>query len=55
MIQEAKTNEELKEVSRVFTILRPHLVQEKFVETVQHQMQEGYHMLHIEDQGEVAR
>ncbi len=47
----AKTYDQIRSCHRVMCQLRPHLEnQEKFIEQVQRQIQEGYHLAYLQDQ-----
>lgn len=54
MIQEVATNEEIARCYSVMRQLRPHLVEERFVETVRRQMDGGYRLVRLESDGEVC-
>jgi GNAT superfamily N-acetyltransferase len=50
-IQIAKTEEDIAKCWDVLYVLRPHLVREKFVDTVQEMMGQGYVLIFIEKEG----
>jgi predicted RNase H-like nuclease (RuvC/YqgF family) len=53
-IQRVLTEEQIRACHRVMQQLRPHLREEQdFVEQVQRQLAEGYHLAYCEDRGEV--
>lgn len=53
-IQRASTEEQIRSCHRVMQQLRPHLTDEQaFVEQVQRQLAEGYHLVYCQDRGEV--
>jgi GNAT superfamily N-acetyltransferase len=53
-IQRALTEEQIRSCHRVMRQLRPHLTEEQtFIEQVQRQLAEGYHLVYCEDKGEV--
>ena len=52
-IQKASTTEQIRSCYRVMRQLRPHLTEEQaFVEQVQRQLTEGYHLVYCQDRGE---
>ena len=52
-IQRASTDEQIRSCHRVMRQLRPHLTDEQaFVEQVQRQLAEGYHLAYFQDRGE---
>jgi GNAT superfamily N-acetyltransferase len=53
-IQKASTEEQIRSCHRVMRQLRPHLTEEQaFIEQVQRQLAEGYHLVYRQDKGEV--
>jgi len=53
-VRSAKTAEDIKRCYKVMHQLRPHLVDEiAFVEQVQRQLIEGYHLVYVEENGDV--
>lgn len=50
----AKTEAEVQKCWYVFSLLRPHLTEEVFVETVIEMLSEGYQLAYIEADGEVV-
>ncbi|MEI8329759.1 MAG: GNAT family N-acetyltransferase, partial [Chlamydiia bacterium] len=53
-IQRVSTEEQIRSCHRVMRQLRPHLTEEQaFVEQVQRQLTEGYHLVYCQDRGEV--
>lgn len=53
-IQKASTEEQIRSCYKVMRQLRPHLTEEKaFIEQVQRQLAEGYHLAYCQDRGEV--
>ena len=51
-IQRASTEEQIRSCHRVMQQLRPHLTDEQaFVERVQRQLSEGYHLVYCQDEG----
>jgi GNAT superfamily N-acetyltransferase len=53
-IQKALTEEQIRSCHRVMHQLRPHLTDEQaFVEQVQRQLTEGYHLVYCQNSGEV--
>ncbi|MBA3237009.1 MAG: GNAT family N-acetyltransferase [Parachlamydiaceae bacterium] len=53
-IQTASTKEQIRSCHRVMGQLRPHLMEEQaFIEQVQRQLVEGYHLVYCEDNGDV--
>lgn len=53
-IQRASTEEQIRSCHRVMQQLRPHLTDEQaFVEQVQRQLAEGYHLAYCQDGGKV--
>lgn len=53
-IQKASTDEHIRSCYRIMRQLRPHLTEEQsFVEQVQRQMAEGYHLVYSHDDGYV--
>jgi GNAT superfamily N-acetyltransferase len=53
-IRLATDDEQIRSCYKVMNQLRPHLNSEQeFVEQVQRQIQEGYHLAYIEDNGEI--
>ncbi|EFB40270.1 hypothetical protein pah_c212o011 [Parachlamydia acanthamoebae str. Hall's coccus] len=53
-IKPAKTEEDIKRCYKVMHQLRPHLIDETaFVEQVQRQINNGYHLVYIEENGQV--
>lgn len=51
-IQRASTDEQIRSCHRVMRQLRPHLTEEQaFVEQVQRQLAEGYHLVYCQDNG----
>lgn len=52
-IRDATTDEEIARCFAVMRQLRPHLVEGEFVSTVRRQMEEGYLLAYLEDDGEV--
>lgn len=54
IIKIAKTEAEVQKCWYVFSLLRPHLTEEVFVETVIEMLSEGYQLAYIEVEGEVV-
>jgi GNAT superfamily N-acetyltransferase len=54
IIQFAKTSSEIQKCWYVFSLLRPHLQEETFVEKVMEMISEGYQIAYIEEDGEVV-
>jgi GNAT superfamily N-acetyltransferase len=54
IIKIAKTEAEVQKCWDVFSLLRPHLTEEVFVETVIEMLSEGYQLAYIEVDGEVV-
>lgn len=53
-IQKASTEEQIRSCHGVMQQLRSHLTEERaFIEQVQRQMVEGYHLVYCEDKGNV--
>lgn len=53
-IHKASTEEQIRSCYKVMQQLRPHLTDEHaFVEQVQRQLAEGYHLVYCEDKGNV--
>ena len=52
-INEAESPEEIAKCFSVMVQLRPHLLESTFIETVQKQIADGYHLAFIENDGEV--
>jgi len=53
-IQRASTEEQIRLCHRIMQQLRPHLTEEQaFIEQVQRQLVEGYHLVYCEDKGDV--
>jgi GNAT superfamily N-acetyltransferase len=53
-IQKATTAEQIRSCHKVMRQLRPHLAEEKaFVEQVQRQLAEGYHLVYFQEGGEI--
>lgn len=46
--------QEISKCFRIFSVLRPHLIEAEFVEAVRVQVKEGYNIAYIESEGEVA-
>src|SRR5271170_81114 len=54
VIQRASTEEQIRSCHRVMRQLRPHLTEERvFIEQVQRQLAEGYHLVYCEHKGDV--
>src|SRR5215468_9728726 len=54
IIKSATTEEDILKCWDVLFILRPHLIKEMFVSTVQEMMTEGYQLEYIEENGKAA-
>ncbi len=53
-IQLATTDEEIRACFPVMQQLRPHIVEERaFIDQVQRQLKEGYHLVYLQEKGEV--
>lgn len=53
-IQLARDNEEIRLCYKIMHQLRPHLTSEEtFIEQVQRQLQQGYHLAYIQDDGQI--
>lgn len=50
----ASTPEDISKCFDVLLVLRPHLIKETFVSTVQEMMTEGYQLAYIEENGKAA-
>ena len=54
IIQIAKTASEIQKCWHVFSLLRPHLQEDSFVEKVTEMFSEGYQIAYLEEEGEVV-
>src|SRR6478735_10516537 len=54
MIKYATTEEDILKCWDVLFVLRPHLIKETFVSTVQEMMTEGYQLAYIEENGKAV-
>ena len=53
-IKIATTEEDILKCWEAMYALRPHLIKEEFVQTIQEMMKEGYQLVYIEENGKAA-